>query len=129
MYKLPILRTRHWRRLAAAGLAIGAAAALLAGCGGGGGSGKSAAPSASSAPLDGPEETVKLYRSQCISCHGAELEGRMGDETNLQKVGSRMSEEQIRAQIAEGGSLMPAFGGKLKADQIDALASWLASHK
>jgi len=107
-------------------LAIGMAAALLAACGKGG---SSASPAASSKPLDGPEETVELYRDSCISCHGTDLQGRMGDESNLQQVGSRMTEDQIRAQIENGGSLMPAFSGKLKPDQIDALASWLAGHK
>ncbi|WP_238357469.1 c-type cytochrome [Cohnella zeiphila] len=130
MYKLPILtaiRARPaLRRPAAALLGLGIAAILLAACGSGGGS---SSPAASSKPLEGPEETVKLYRTSCISCHGTELQGRMGDESNLQKVGSRMTEDQIRAQIENGGSLMPAFSGKLKPDQIDALASWLAGHK
>ncbi|REK64326.1 MAG: cytochrome C551 [Cohnella sp.] len=99
--------------------------ALLAACG------KSGSDTATSPSpkLEGPKETVALYRSNCISCHGAELEGKMGDSTNLQHVGGKLTQEQIRRQIAEGRDLMPAFKDRLTAEQIDALASWLAERR
>ncbi|MBB6673276.1 cytochrome c [Cohnella nanjingensis] len=100
----------------------------LSACGGGGGSGKSQT-GATPAPLDGPKETVALYRNNCISCHGGELQGKMGPESDLREVGARIDQDQIRRQIADGGSLMPGFGKRLKAEEIDALAAWLAARK
>jgi mono/diheme cytochrome c family protein len=47
----------------------------------------------------------------------------------LQHVGSKLTQEQIVAQITNGGGNMPAFGAKLKPDDIAALAAWLAATK
>jgi cytochrome c551 len=120
------------KRFAFAGSAI-LLVALLAACGGGSGGGASpSSPSASnsvSQPLEGPEETVKLYRDNCISCHGTEMQGNMGPDSNLQQVGSRLDKEQIRKQIENGGNLMPAFKSRLQPEQIEALSDWLAGHK
>ncbi|MFC3802951.1 c-type cytochrome [Cohnella sp. GCM10012308] len=74
----------------------------------------------------GPADTIALYRSNCISCHGGGLEGVMGPDTNLRSVGSRLTETRIAAQIASGGQLMPAMKERLTAQEIDKLASWLA---
>lgn len=132
MQKLPsdaIIRptSRPVRRLLFACTAT-ALLIFLSACGGGGGEEK-ASPAASPKPLEGPEETVELYRNTCISCHGAELEGKMGDQSNLQTIGATMTKEQIRAQIENGGELMPAFKTRLKPEQIDALADWLSGLK
>jgi len=131
LQKLPsdaIIRptSRPVRRL----LLVCSAAALLiflSACGGGGE--EKASPAASPKPLEGPEETVELYRNTCISCHGAELEGKMGEQSNLQTIGATMTKEQIWAQIENGGDLMPAFKTRLKPEQIDALADWLSGLK
>ncbi|MFS0726129.1 c-type cytochrome [Paenibacillus sp. 1P07SE] len=90
---------------------------LLSACGGGG------------SPLSGPSETVQLYRNRCLNCHGTELQGRMGDQSNLQKVGQRLSKEQITARITSGGSLMPPFEDTLTAEEIEQLADWLAAKR
>jgi cytochrome c551 len=96
----------------------------LAGCGGGG-SGKAAAD-----PLAKADPQVQtLYKNTCLSCHGANLEGRVGPTTNLQHIGGRLTQEQIAKQIADGGGNMPGFGAKLKPDEVAALAAWLAGLK
>ncbi|PZE20736.1 c-type cytochrome [Paenibacillus xerothermodurans] len=70
------------------------------------------------------QQVQALYRQNCATCHGAELRGRV----NLERVGARLSAEQIASMIANGGRGMPAFGGRLTAEEINALA-WLAAHK
>lgn len=102
-----------------------ALAGLLAAGSAGCGSQKAAKPK----PLDGPKEAVELYRQNCLSCHGAELEGQMGPRTNLQKVGASLTQEQIRNQIANGGGGMPAQSKRLTPQQIETLAAWLATRK
>lgn len=108
-------------------LTVAAAASLLfaSGCGGG----SSSSGGASSSELSGPAETLALYRNNCVNCHGAELQGRMGNVTNLSEVGSRVTEAEIEAQIKSGSGAMPAFADRLGEEEIKALASWLAEQK
>lgn len=68
-----------------------------------------------------------IFKDNCMACHGASLEGDFGP--NLTKVGSRLSKEQITAQITNGGKSMPALGKKLNAAEIETLAVWLAAMK
>lgn len=119
-----------WLRTCAA---VGAAAIVLAGCGGGAGGGANQPPANNAAEgAQGGTATVNVetvYKQNCASCHGANLEGRAGPNSNLQKVGSRLSKDQIAAQIANGGNGMMAFKGKLQDNEIGALADWLAAKK
>jgi len=78
---------------------------------------------------DAPEQVQNVYKQNCLSCHGGNLEGRVGPKTNLQKTGSRLNEEQIAKQITNGGNGMPSFGAKLKPEEVSALAAWLAGKK
>jgi cytochrome c551 len=71
----------------------------------------------------------EIYKQNCLSCHGANLEGRVGPPTNLQHIGASRTKEQIAAQIQKGGGGMPSFGGKLKPDEVAVLADWLAAKK
>ncbi|WP_405449102.1 c-type cytochrome [Paenibacillus sp. HJGM_3] len=66
---------------------------------------------------------VAIYKRQCISCHAADLGGRVGP--SLKELGAIMSTEQIAGKIAEGGSGMPAFSNKLTKEEINLLAVWL----
>ncbi|MEK0312681.1 c-type cytochrome [Cohnella sp. 56] len=115
-------------RLPAVALVLLTTTLIVSACGGG----QSARPAASapaSAALAGPAETVELYRSNCISCHGRGLEGKMGAASDLRSVGARLTKEQIARQIADGGELMPAMKDRLTEAQIDALAVWLSAKK
>lgn len=119
-------RGRKYARRAAVTAASAALAAALAGCGGSAGTGRNAA----GGPLAKADEQVQaLYKNTCLSCHGANLEGRVGPSTNLQHVGGRLTQEQIAKQITNGGGGMPGFGAKLKPDEVAALAAWLAATK
>lgn len=70
-----------------------------------------------------------LFKQHCLSCHGANLEGKLGGNTNLTKVGGKLSKDQIATKIENGGNGMTAFRNTLSADQIDALADWLSTKK
>lgn len=96
-------------------------AAALAGCGA-----KDGADKAANASSSGAEA---LYKKQCLSCHGDQLQGRVGPSTNLTKVGGKLSREQLVAQIANGGSGMPGFKNTLNETEIGTLADWLAAKK
>jgi cytochrome c551 len=94
------------------------------------GSSNPQSPSASVSP--GPEsvKAQELFqKTNCISCHGVDLAGRVGPKTNLQKVGSTMTQEQIASQIRNGGGGMQAYQNKLTPEEIDLLAGWLSSKK
>ncbi|MFC4776180.1 c-type cytochrome [Paenibacillus sp. GCM10023252] len=96
---------------------------LLTGCGGSEGGKPSQLADASS-------ETAAVYKENCISCHGSELQGRIGPATNLTKVGARMSKEELVVQITKGQEdHMPAFEQRLKREEIEALAAWLSAKK
>lgn len=100
-----------------------ALAATLAACGGNptGGSPKG------EHLKDAPSDIATVYKARCLNCHGNDLQGRVGANTNLQQVGSRMSYEDITAQIKQGEGLMPGFADTLSEKEIDGLADWLAS--
>lgn len=107
----------------------------LAGCGAqekepfGGGS--AAGGQNSSAAFAGASEEVQaLFKNRCLSCHGSELEGRVSGNSNLQQVGARLTKEQIADTIQNGNKNgMPSFGSKLKPEEVNALADWLATKK
>lgn len=104
---------------------IGTAAllALAAGCGGGGGGSKT------DALQDAPAEVAALYKAECLSCHGNDLQGRVGPKTNLEKVGSRLSVDEIVTQIEQGEGVMQGFADQLTKEEIQGLADWLSGKK
>jgi cytochrome c6 len=75
-----------------------------------------------------------LYKSKCQSCHGAD-----GKATTVgKKLGARdfqdpdvvsMSEEDLVKTTTDGKNKMPAYKGKLKEDQIKALAQYIKEIK
>lgn len=68
------------------------------------------------------------YSKNCAACHGSSLEGGVGP--NLTQVGARLSQEQIQTKIKQGGTAgMPAYEKVLTSEEINSLASWLASKK
>lgn len=99
---------------------------ILTGCGGGGGGAKTGK---GEVLQSAPAELQTVYKNRCLSCHGAELEGRMGNVTNLQQVGSRLTRDQIAERIEVGKEPMPGFADKLTREEIDGLTDWLFSLK
>lgn len=83
----------------------------------------------SSSALDGPAETMTVFKQKCVSCHATDLKGLMGPETDLTQVGSKMTKDQLVTQITEGSELMPAFKKMLETSEIDQLAEWLSTKK
>lgn len=84
----------------------------------------------SSAPQDSKQavsDAPPSFTQNCAACHGSGLEGRSAP--NLTKVGARLSEDQIKNKIANGGGGMPAFKSRLGDDEVNKLASYLASKK
>lgn len=69
-----------------------------------------------------PEDIVK---QSCVSCHGDQLQGSMGP--SLQKVGGKLSKEDIQGVIVNGKGNMPA--GLISADQASKVAEWLSQKK
>jgi cytochrome c551 len=93
-----------------------------------------ASNSSSSNPSPSPEaqgnpeaQAVVIYQNFCVSCHGINLEGFKSP--NLQKVGERLTEEQIFTQIQKGSEGMPGFKVSIKEQDIHLLAEWLAAKK
>jgi cytochrome c551 len=83
-------------------------------------------------PKDGTETTTadagedaKLFNNKCSSCHGQNLEGGVGPA--LEKVGSKLSQEDIEKIIQEGKGAMPP--GLLEGEEASQVASWLATKK
>jgi cytochrome c551 len=76
-------------------------------------------------------DAVQVYQNNCISCHGADLQGGVGPA--LKNVGSRLSSAQIQHQIYTGGGPMPGYGhnqqGILSDQQIQELTNWLSTKK
>jgi mono/diheme cytochrome c family protein len=69
----------------------------------------------------------EIYKNNCMSCHGGNLEGKPGP--NLQKIGASKTKDQIMTQITKGGSRMPGFEKKIEAADIETLSVWLADKK
>lgn len=75
-----------------------------------------------------------LYKTKCQACHGAD-----GKATAVgKKLGARdfqdpdvakMSEEDLAKVTTDGKNKMPAYKGKLKDDQIKALAKYIKEMK
>jgi cytochrome c551 len=59
--------------------------------------------------------------------HGVDFEGGVGP--NLQKVGRRLSAQQIVEVLTNSRGIMPACKGELPEEQIEIVAGWLARLK
>lgn len=102
------------------------AALALAACAGGGGGAAN-----KSSVLEGEDykEAKAIFKQRCISCHASDLSGLVGDKSNLQKVGERLTAEQIAEVITNGRKVMPSFKSDFSNEQIAQLSEWLATMK
>ncbi|GIP00457.1 cytochrome c' [Paenibacillus lautus] len=73
-------------------------------------------------------EATSLYNANCMACHATDLAGG-GNFPSLQNVGSKYDASEISAIITNGRNGMPAFQGKLSADEINVLSEWLSAKK
>ncbi|MGC9198683.1 MAG: c-type cytochrome [Acidobacteriaceae bacterium] len=64
----------------------------------------------------------------CAHCHGPAGVGG-GTGPDLQLVRKRMTKQQMRTQIDNGGMTMPAFGKVLTAHQINDLIAYLRARR
>jgi len=117
-----ICAKRFGRALALSAVAL-SAAVLFTACGQKSNTGGPAAQPGGAAPAG--VETI--YKNNCMSCHGQNLEGRVGPD--LRKIGDKYDRAQIAAVIRDGRGGMPSFKGRLSDAQIDELAGWLADKK
>ncbi len=91
--------------------------AFVAGCGGGG--------------EDTPPATAgggeKLFSDNCANCHtlaAAGAAGKVGPDLDQVKPGPDL----VKTQVTNGGGGMPAFAGKLSAEQIQELSDYVADN-
>ena len=76
-----------------------------------------------------------LYKAKCAMCHGPDGAGQttMGKNLKLRDLGSEDVQKQKDADlvkwIADGKGKMPAYKGKLTAEEIDALVAFIRTLK
>jgi mono/diheme cytochrome c family protein len=75
------------------------------------------------------QDGATLFKTKCAMCHGPDGKGDspMGKKLNVRDLGSpdvqKQSDAELATIIEKGKNKMPAFGGKLSAEQITALVS------
>lgn len=67
------------------------------------------------------------YKQNCAGCHGAELQGVSGPA--LGNVGDKLTADQIKTLIINGGTGMPPFEKKLNEKQLKELVDYFADKK
>jgi cytochrome c550 len=67
----------------------------------------------------------KHYETTCISCHGQNYEGGVGPA--LKGVGKRLTKDQIKDRVVNGGGGMPS--GLVAEENADAMADYLMKLK
>ncbi len=75
------------------------------------------------------------YKAKCASCHGADGSGQtaMGKAMKLRDLGSaevqKQTDKELVAVTADGKGKMPAYKGKLSADEINAVVAFIRTLK
>ncbi|MFH5882703.1 PQQ-binding-like beta-propeller repeat protein [Halalkalibaculum sp. DA3122] len=77
-------------------------------------------------PADGTlsEKGKAIYEQSCATCHGADLSGQHPVYPALANVGERLSRDQVRSIIQEGGARMPAFSN-ITDEEIESIIAFL----
>lgn len=103
------------RRLASAA-SIAALALVASGCGGGG----------SEATGSNPGDGKQIFTDAgCAGCHSLSAAGSTGSNS-LDNV--KLTAPEVERQVTNGGGGMPAFSGKLTAQQITAVSEFVAEN-
>ena len=73
----------------------------------------------------GAANGASLFGQECASCHVLAVAGSTGTVgPNLDDV--KPSKAAVAQKVTDGGGGMPAFGGRLSGEQIDAIATYVA---
>ncbi len=106
------------RTLPATALAVAASALVLAGCG----------ASGSDATGANPGDGKQIFLDAgCASCHAlaaADSDGGSGPDLNKLP----FTADQVAEQVEKGGGGMPSYASKLSAQQIKAVAEFVADN-
>jgi cytochrome c6 len=79
---------------------------------------------------DAPDAAA-IFKSKCSVCHGADGKGQttMGKNLHLKDLGSeevqKQKDEALEEVLEKGKGKMPAYKGKLKEEEIDALVKFI----
>jgi mono/diheme cytochrome c family protein len=73
-------------------------------------------------PAAGAADAAVVYADNCAGCHGPD-----GSGGSARAIAGEDNVDRIREQVREGGDGMPSFSDTLTADQIDALAQYVAA--
>jgi quinoprotein glucose dehydrogenase len=66
----------------------------------------------------------RIYRNQCSVCHGKDRSGSPPTYPSLIDIGKRLSPEQIKTMVEQGGGRMPSFPN-LQDGHLEALVQYL----
>ncbi len=116
-------RKRLWLPAVPLLLIVAALALALAGCGGDSATTTTTtavATTETTAPDGGTIDAAALYSANCASCHGVNGEGGIGPDLR-----GLTDTALVETQVSAGAGSMPAFGDKLSADEISALAAYV----
>lgn len=69
------------------------------------------------------------YKAKCAGCHGANGEGKPALKTAPIKEYAAKSDAELTESITKGKGKMPAYDGKLTADQIKTLVAEIKAAK
>lgn len=70
-----------------------------------------------------------VYSADCAVCHGDDLEGQVGPALGAGSNAAGLGAEAIEAVIVEGRNAMPAWGGVLTPEDIEAVIAYLSSEQ
>lgn len=69
-----------------------------------------------------------LYRQNCSGCHRLDLKGSPPEFPSLVDIGSRLSRDQVKTMVVNGGGRMPGFG-RLGDDVVNAIVDYVTTGK
>jgi mono/diheme cytochrome c family protein len=87
------------------------------------------------APLAAFADGAAVYKAKCASCHGPDGKGETatGKAMKLRSLASadvqKTSDADLTKVISDGKGKMPAYKGKLSADEIKALVAYIRTLK
>jgi cytochrome c551 len=79
-------------------------------------------------PEDGEDDAAgeadgeAVFAQTCATCHGADGTGGTGPDLTAMD----LDEDRVAEQVRNGGGAMPAYGGQLSDEEIDAVADYVA---